>query len=212
MLSEIFVLLNIGPTGTLAYGLPPFQKGDSMKLESLEIPEVKLLFPKKFEDERGFFSETYNQEVFAKAGITQGFVQDNHSLSKTAGVLRGLHFQREPFAQDKLVRVLRGRILDVAVDIRPNSPTLGKSVIAEINADDCNQIFVPRGFAHGFLTLAPDTEVVYKVSCPYTPSAEQAILWNDPDLAIDWPMDESRLVLSAKDANAMSFKDYLKMV
>lgn len=183
-----------------------------MKFESLEIPDVKLLFPKKFEDERGFFSETYNQAAFAKAGITQDFVQDNHSLSKTAGVLRGLHFQREPFAQDKLVRVLRGRILDVAVDIRPNSPTLGKSVVAEINAEDWNQIFVPRGFAHGFLTLAPDTEVVYKVSSPYNPSAEQAIIWNDPDLAIDWPMEKSQLLLSVKDANAMTFKDYLATV
>ncbi len=197
----------ISPTGTL--GSP---NGDFMKIESLEIPEVKLLFPRKFEDERGFFSETYNQEEFSQAGITQDFVQDNHSFSKIPGVLRGLHFQSEPYAQDKLVRVLHGRILDVAVDIRPNSPTLGKSVIAEINADDWNQIFVPRGFAHGFLTLAPDTEVVYKVSRPYTPSAEHAILWNDPDLGINWPMDESQLILSAKDTNAMSFKKYLETV
>lgn len=205
MLSRIFVLQVISPTGTL--GSP---NGDFMKIESLEIPEVKLLFPRKFEDERGFFSETYNQEEFSKAGITQDFVQDNHSFSKIPGVLRGLHFQSEPYAQDKLVRVLHGRILDVAVDIRPNSPTLGKSVIAEINADDWNQIFVPRGFAHGFLTLAPDTEVVYKASRPYTPSAEHAILWNDPDLGINWPMDESQLILSAKDTNAMSFKKYLE--
>ena len=131
---------------------------------SLAIPEVKLITPRRFGDARGFFSETYNAKAFAEAGITLTFVQDNHSLSAPAGTVRGLHFQSPPFAQDKLVRVTRGRILDVAVDIRRSSPTFGQHVTAEISAEAWNQILVPAGFAHGFVTLEPDTEVVYKVT------------------------------------------------
>ena len=179
-----------------------------MKFESLEIPEVKLIFPKKFEDDRGFFSETYNRVTYEKAGINQTFVQDNHSLSRDAGVLRGLHFQRHPFAQDKLVSVLRGKIYDVAVDIRAGSPSFGKWVSTIISASDWKQIYIPKGFAHGFLTLEPDTEVTYKVSNPYAPETEGAILWNDPTLDIDWPIDESLIILSQKDANAPPFNDY----
>ncbi|GAA0631741.1 MULTISPECIES: dTDP-4-dehydrorhamnose 3,5-epimerase [Thalassospira] len=179
-----------------------------MQFEELEIPDVKLIFPKKFGDERGFFSETYNLEAFAKAGIDPQFVQDNHSLSSNVGVLRGLHFQCPPFAQDKLVRVIRGRILDVAVDIRAKSKTFGKWVSTEISAEDWNQIFIPAGFAHGFVTLEPNTEVNYKVSAPYAPESERAIMWNDPDLGIDWPFDENQVTLSAKDEKAMSFASY----
>lgn len=181
-----------------------------MKFEALSIPDVKLLYPKKFGDERGFFSETYNQGTFAKAGVTPSFVQDNHSLSRPVGILRGLHYQCQPDAQDKLVRVLHGRILDVAVDIRANSPTFGKWVSAEISAASWNQIFVPKGFAHGFVTLEPDTEVHYKVSAPYAPESERSIMWNDPDLGIDWPFDQSAVTLSTKDADAMRFADYCR--
>jgi dTDP-4-dehydrorhamnose 3,5-epimerase len=179
-----------------------------MRFEALEIPDVKLIFPKKFGDERGFFSETYNLASFSEAGIDHQFVQDNHSLSKSVGVLRGLHFQSPPFAQDKLVRVIRGRILDIAVDIRADSKTFGKSVSTEISAEDWNQIFIPAGFAHGFVTLDPDTEVNYKVSAPYAPESECAIMWNDPDLGIEWPFDENEITLSPKDAKAMSFATY----
>lgn len=147
-----------------------------MKVETLKIPDVKLLYPMKFGDERGFFSETYSKAAFADAGIEQSFIQDNHSLSRSVGVLRGLHYQCAPFAQDKLVRVVRGRILDVAVDIRSKSPTFGTWVSVEISADEWNQIFVPKGFAHGFVTLEPDTEVTYKVSAPYAPEAERSVI------------------------------------
>ncbi|NIZ03311.1 dTDP-4-dehydrorhamnose 3,5-epimerase [Thalassospira lucentensis] len=179
-----------------------------MKFEALEIPDVKLLYPRKFGDERGFFSETYSQSTFAEAGIDQVFVQDNHSLSRSVGVLRGLHYQRAPYAQDKLLRVVRGRILDVAVDIRKSSPTFGKWVSAEISADEWNQIFIPKGFAHGYLTLEPDTEVHYKVSAPYAPDAEKSIMWNDPDLDIQWPVTETAVTLSQKDQHAISFDEY----
>jgi len=181
-----------------------------LQIETLDITDIKLLFPRKFGDERGFFSETYSQSRFNQAGISAEFVQDNHSLSREAGVLRGLHYQCPPFAQDKLVRVVHGRILDIAVDIRKNSPTFGKWVSAELSADDWNQIFVPKGFAHGFATLAADTEVVYKVSAPYAPESERAIMWNDPDIGISWPFDADDVTLSAKDAAAMSFADYCK--
>ncbi|MCC9625614.1 dTDP-4-dehydrorhamnose 3,5-epimerase [Thalassospira sp. MA62] len=179
-----------------------------MKFEALEIPDIKVLYPKKFGDERGFFSETYNQAAFTEAGIDAVFVQDNHSLSSTVGVLRGLHYQCPPFAQDKLIRVVRGRILDIAVDIRAASPHFGKWVAAEISAKDWNQMYVPAGFAHGFITLEPETEVQYKVSAPYAPQSEQAIMWNDPDLGIDWPVDPADVTLSAKDQQAMSFAQY----
>lgn len=183
-------------------------KAELMRFEALEIPDVKLIFPKKFGDERGFFSETYNLASFAEAGIDLQFVQDNHSLSKSVGVLRGLHFQCPPFAQDKLVRVIRGRILDVSVDIRTDSKTFGKWVSTEISAETWNQIFIPAGFAHGLVTLEPDTEVNYKVSAPYAPESERAIMWNDPDLGIDWPFTENEITLSPKDATAMSFASY----
>ena len=178
-----------------------------MEVIALDIPDVKLIVPPKFGDERGFFSETYNQQRFSDHGIDMTFVQDNHSLSADVGVLRGLHFQKPPFAQDKLVRVLKGKILDVAVDLRKNSPTFGQHVTAELSAENWTQILVPIGFAHGFVTLEPNTEVTYKVSAPYAPDHEDGIMWNDPDLGIDWPIEESQVQLSAKDKLLPAFKN-----
>ncbi len=170
-----------------------------MQVESLAIPDVKIITPRRFGDHRGFFSETYSKPAFEAAGLDLDFVQDNHSLSASVGVLRGLHFQVPPFAQDKLVRVIRGRIFDVAVDIRRGSPTYGRWVGAEISAAAWNQILVPVGFAHGFVTLEPDTEVVYKVTAPYAPEHDRGLAWDDPDLAIAWPLDGIEAILSEKD-------------
>lgn len=178
-----------------------------MIIERLAIPEVMLLKPKKFGDSRGFFSETWNKELLAKEGIDLDFVQDNHSLSVEKGVLRGLHFQSPPHAQDKLVRCTRGRILDVAVDIRTGSPTYGQYVKAEISAENWTQILVPKGFAHAFLTLEPNTEVQYKVTDYYSPECDGSILWNDPAIGIDWGVDPSGVTLSEKDKNAPLLKD-----
>ncbi len=171
-----------------------------MEIQSLAIPDVKLIQPKRFGDARGFFSEVYSRPAFAAAGIDVEFVQDNHSSSAKPGTVRGLHFQTAPFAQSKLVRVTRGRILDVAVDLRRTSVTYGQHVSAELSAENWTQILVPAGFAHGFCTLEPDTEVVYKVSCTYAPTHDGGVLWNDPELAIVWPVSSAAAVLSDKDA------------
>lgn len=171
-----------------------------MKVENLAIADVKLLTPKIFRDERGFFSETWNAKVFAEAvgsGVT--FVQDNHVLSRDKGTLRGLHFQLEPMAQDKLVRCARGAILDVSVDIRRSSPTFGRHVSAVLTADNWTQIWVPKGFAHGYVTLEPDTEVIYKVTNLYAPALDRGLLWSDPALGIDWKVDPGHVQTSAKD-------------
>ena len=168
-----------------------------MQVTELSIPGVKVLTMRRHGDHRGFFSETYNARAFAEAGITATFVQDNQSLSSEKHTIRGLHLQLDPMAQGKLVRVPRGRILDVAVDVRRGSPTFGKHVAAEISADAWNAIYVPAGFAHGFCTLEPNTEVVYKVTAYYSPEHERGILWNDPALGIAWPTREPQL--SAKD-------------
>lgn len=170
-----------------------------MDIVELDIPEVKIIRPKKFGDHRGFFSETYSKRGFAAAGLEMDFVQDNHSLSAEVGTVRGLHFQLPPFAQDKLVRVVRGAILDVAVDIRRGSPTYGRHVSAVVSAAEWNQILVPVGFAHGFCTLEPDTEVIYKVTNFYSPEHDRGLLWNDPDLGIDWPVTVEQARLSDKD-------------
>lgn len=168
-------------------------------VQDLQIPEVKILKPKKIGDHRGFFSETYNKKALFEAGIDLNFVQDNHSLSAEVGTIRGLHFQSPPFAQDKLVRVVRGAILDVAVDIRVGSPTYGKYACAVITSEEWSQILVPIGFAHGFMTLKPDTEVIYKVTNYYASDHDHGLLWSDPDLGIDWPLDEIEPILSDKD-------------
>ena len=170
-----------------------------MRIEDLDIPAVKVLTPTKHGDRRGFFSETYNRQALAKAGIDIDFVQDNHSLSAGRGTVRGLHFQTPPFAQDKLVRVLRGAVFDVAVDLRRGSPSYGAHVSVVLSAEAWNQALVPVGFAHGFMTLEPDTEVVYKVSRHYAPDHDKGLLWNDPALDIPWPLLEDEAVLSDKD-------------
>lgn len=170
-----------------------------MEVTETAIPAVKVLTPKKFGDHRGFFSETYNRERLEEAGIHLDFVQDNHSLSAQKGVVRGLHFQLPPFAQDKLLRVTRGRILDVAVDLRRSSPTYGKHVTVELSAENWKQILVPIGFAHGFVTLEPNTEVIYKVTSYYAPTHDRGLLWNDPALGIAWPISAGEAILSDKD-------------
>lgn len=180
----------------------------SLKVEALAIPEVKLVTPPRFGDDRGFFSETYNAQRFKDAGIDADFVQDNHSLSAQKGTVRGLHFQAPPFAQAKLVRVLRGSILDVAVDVRKGSPTYGKWVSAELSAQNGVQIYIPRGFLHGFATLEPDTEIAYKVDNYYSRECDGAVFWNDPALAIDWGIPADEAMLSEKDARAQSFADF----
>lgn len=176
-----------------------------MDVVSLDIPDVKIIRPKKFGDHRGFFSETYNKKTFEAAGLHYDFVQDNQSLSAEVGTVRGLHFQLPPFAQDKLVRVVRGAILDVAVDIRKDSPTFGRHVSAVISAAEWNQILVPVGFAHGFCTLEPDTEVIYKVTNYYSPEHDRGLLWNDPELGIDWRVSADKARLSDKDHKHPTF-------
>lgn len=170
-----------------------------MNIVPLAIADVKLLTPKVHRDERGFFSETWNERALAAAGIEARFVQDNHVLSVEKGTLRGLHFQLAPHAQDKLIRVTRGAILDVAVDLRRASPTFGKHVSAVLSAEGWQQIWVPKGFAHGYVTLKPDTEVIYKVTDYYAPAHDRGIRWNDPDLGIDWGVSKSEVLLSPKD-------------
>lgn len=181
----------------------------SLEITELEIPDVKLIKPARFGDDRGFFSETYNYKRFQDAGIVADFIQDNHSLSAQTGTVRGLHYQAPPFAQAKLVRVLRGAIMDVVVDVRAGSPTYGKWVRAELSAENGVQIFVPRGFLHGFATLVPDTEIAYKVDNYYSSACDGAILWNDPDLGVDWGIDPEIATLSAKDAAAPKFRDFV---
>lgn len=171
-----------------------------MKVERLAIPDVLLIEPARFGDARGFFSEVWSHRSLAQHGLDVAFVQDNHSLSREVGVVRGLHFQRPPAAQGKLVRVVRGAILDVAVDIRQGSATYGQHVSAVLSAENWRQLWVPRGFAHGFATLEPDTEVIYKVDAYYDREADAGILWNDPALGIDWPATDA--VLSDKDRAA----------
>ncbi|MBN8905276.1 MAG: dTDP-4-dehydrorhamnose 3,5-epimerase [Rhodospirillales bacterium 69-11] len=170
-----------------------------MNVEPLAIPDVKLVTPPKFGDSRGFFSETWNGKRFAAAGIEGPFLQDNHAFSAERGVLRGLHCQVGPNAQGKLVRVVRGAIWDVAVDARRESPTFGRWVGAEISAANWRQIWVPVGFLHGYVTLEPDTEVIYKVTGEYDKAAERGVIWNDPAIGIDWPIDPAIVTLSDKD-------------
>ena len=160
---------------------------------------VRIIHTRRFVDERGWFSEVYNRDRFADVGLTLPFVQDNHSMSRAAGVLRGLHFQRPPHAQAKLVRCVRGRIWDVAVDVRSGSPTFAKWVSLELTADEGLQLFLPVGFAHGFLTLEPNTEVIYKTSDVYAPECDDGLIWNDPDIALPWPSVEGGPILSEKD-------------
>jgi dTDP-4-dehydrorhamnose 3,5-epimerase len=176
-----------------------------MQIEKLDIPEVLLITPGKFGDSRGFFSETWNAGKLAAEGFDAQFVQDNHSFSAEVGTIRGLHCQLAPSVQGKLVRVVKGAIWDVAVDIRKGSPTFGKWVAAEISEDNWKQIWVPGGFLHGFCTLLPNTEVIYKVTSGYDKAAERAVVWNDPALALPWPVAAGEAKLSDKDRVAPAF-------
>ncbi|RMD47376.1 MAG: dTDP-4-dehydrorhamnose 3,5-epimerase [Aquificota bacterium] len=173
-----------------------------------EIPDVILIKPKVFSDSRGFFLETYKKSDFEKAGIKAEFVQDNHSKS-VKGVLRGLHFQKNPYAQGKLVRCIKGEIFDVAVDIRKGSPTFGNWVAQVLTEENKYILWIPEGFAHGFLTLSEEAEVIYKVSGKeYSPEHDTGIRWDDPDIGIKWPLDEvGKVLLSEKDKNLPFLKD-----
>jgi dTDP-4-dehydrorhamnose 3,5-epimerase len=164
------------------------------------LPDVLLITPKRFGDLRGYFMETYSQPSLARAGFAGAFVQDNQSLSATKGTVRGLHFQAPPHAQAKLIRVTRGAILDVAVDIRRGSATFGQHVAVELSGENARQLLVPAGFAHGFQTLTEDCEVLYKVTDLYAPQAEGGLLWNDPALGIDWPIAAGQALVNARDA------------
>jgi dTDP-4-dehydrorhamnose 3,5-epimerase len=172
----------------------------------LALPEVLLITPKRHGDARGWFSETWSRRSLAEAGVEPDFVQDNQAFNAKKGTVRGLHFQQAPHPQAKLVRVLRGAIYDVAVDVRPGSPTFGRWVGAELTAERGEQLFVPRGFAHGYCTLTEDCELFYKVDGLYAPQTEGGVLWNDPDLGIGWPV-AGDVVLSDKDKVLPRLKD-----
>jgi dTDP-4-dehydrorhamnose 3,5-epimerase len=176
-------------------------------VKPLAIPEVRLITPRVFRDPRGQFAETYSREVWAGAGLAAEFVQENQSFSSSPGVVRGLHFQIEPRAQGKLVRVARGAILDVAVDIRRGSPTFARHVSTVLSAENWSQLWIPIGFAHGFCTLEPDTAVVYKVTAPYAPECERGIAFDDPDLGIAWPVSAAEAILSDKDRHQPRLRD-----
>jgi dTDP-4-dehydrorhamnose 3,5-epimerase len=195
--------------GGRGLGGRPGQKAGALTvpIEDAAIPAVKIVTPKKFGDARGFFSEVYNKSAFEAAGLDIHFVQDNHSFSAAVGTLRGLHFQTPPFAQDKLVRVARGRILDVAVDIRRSSPTFGKHVAVELSAENWRQLLVPIGFAHGFVTLESDTEVLYKASAFYSAANDRGVAWDDPDIGVAWPLPLGGAMLSDKDKRWPRLKD-----
>lgn len=176
-----------------------------MQIEPTHLPEVLILTPARFGDARGWFSETFNQARMAEAGLAMAWVQDNHSFSARPGTLRGLHYQRPPHAQDKLIRCTRGAIFDVAVDFRQGSPRFGQWVGVELTPDNARQLLVPKGFLHGFVTRAPDTEVQYKCSDLYAPDCDGAVRWDDPDIAITWGVSDP--TLSAKDASAPLLRD-----
>ncbi len=169
---------------------------------------VKLIHTRRFGDDRGWFSETYHRPRWTADGAAEEFVQDNHSYSKHAGTLRGIHFQAPPHAQAKLVRCIRGRILDYAVDLRAGSPTYGRHVAAELSADNGDQLYIPVGFGHAFVTLEPDSEVIYKVSDVYAPDVDGGISWDCPTLAIDWPLPPGGPVLSDKDRTLPHLADW----
>jgi dTDP-4-dehydrorhamnose 3,5-epimerase len=175
------------------------QKRPMVEIRRLALPDVLLITPVKHGDSRGFFSETYSRRRLAEAGFDKVFVQDNHSLSGKRGILRGLHFQRAPHMQDKLVRVARGAVFDVAVDIRKGSPSFGQWVGAELSDENWRQMLVPAGFAHGFLTLTDTAEVLYKVTDDYAPDCEGGLAWNDPAIGIDWPLPVSEILTNARD-------------
>jgi dTDP-4-dehydrorhamnose 3,5-epimerase len=181
---------------------------ETCRWNGIEIEGLKIIVPAVYGDERGYFTETYNQRDMAEAGLNMVFVQDNQSMS-VKGVLRGLHFQKK-YAQGKLVRVVRGAVFDVAVDLRSNSRTLGKWYGVELSAENKKQIYIPEGFAHGFLVLSVEAVFCYKCTDFYHPGDEGGIIWNDPEIGIDWPIDdEMKLIISAKDQKWFRMRDFI---
>jgi dTDP-4-dehydrorhamnose 3,5-epimerase len=177
-------------------------------IRPLDIPEVFLVTPKRFGDVRGYFMETYSAAEYSSLGIKTTFVQDNQSLSEKQGTVRGLHFQVPPKPQAKLIRVLHGRIFDVAVDLRRGSPTYGQGCAATLTAQGAEQLFIPRGFAHGYCTLEPNTEVAYKVDEYYAPDCEVGLIWNDPTIGISWPVGQAEAALSERDRKLPLFTSF----
>lgn len=184
---------------------------EGMVVETYAAPDLVSVTPVKFGDARGFFSETYSRRRFAACGIDVDFVQDNHSYSASVGTIRGLHFQLAPHAQGKLVRAVRGALLDVVVDIRHGSPAFGKPIAVELSAANWRQLYVPPGFAHGFCTLEPDTELLYRTTDYYAPEVDRGIAFDDPDLAIAWPVGPADAVLSDKDRRHPRLRDLDKI-
>ena len=180
-----------------------------MNIQITKIPGVLVLKPRQFPDPRGYFVETYSERVFRQAGIVVDLVQDNQSVSIHRGTIRALHFQLPPATQAKLVRVVRGSIYDVVVDLRRDSPAYGQWMSHQLSAETGEQIFIPRGLAHGLCTLEPNTEVAYKVDDYYAPACESGIVWNDPTLKIPWPVAVSEAILSDKDRKLGMFKDFV---
>ncbi len=176
--------------------------GIAVKVQDTRLPGLKIITPERFGDARGFFSESYHRTRLAEHGITCEFVQDNHSMSAQVGTVRGLHFQAPPHAQAKLIRCGRGRLFDVAVDIRAGSPTFGQWDGIELSFENGRQLFVPKGFLHGIVTLEPDTEIIYKCSDYYAPKCDRAVRFDDPAIGIDWGVDTSVVVISDRDAAA----------
>jgi dTDP-4-dehydrorhamnose 3,5-epimerase len=179
-----------------------------MQIEDTAIPDVKLIRPARHGDARGFFSEVWNARAFADAGLDLAFVQDNHVRNAAAGTLRGLHLQVAPNPQGKLVRCCRGAVLDVAVDVRKGSPTFGRHVSAELSEENWTQLWVPEGFAHGYVTLTDGAEVLYKVTGPYDPASERGVRFDDPALGIDWRFSPDALILSEKDRSWPSLGEF----
>ena len=180
----------------------------------LDIPDIKKIRFRRFGDERGYFAPVHSRKAFEAHGLAETFVEDYHSHSEKAGTIRGLHYQVPPFAQAKLVRVISGRVFDVAVDIRKSSQSFGRHVSVELGCGDDEwgeQLLIPQGFAHGFCVLEPDTQILYKVSDYYSPDHQHGILWNDPDLGIDWPVAELDVLLSAKDQKHPPLQQQVKL-
>lgn len=180
-----------------------------MKIQPQYVSEILLITPKRFDDDRGYFMETFRQDIFQDhVKHTVNFVQSNHSLSRHAGTVRGLHYQSPPHAQGKLVRCTQGRIVDIAVDVRLGSETYGHSVRAALSAENGQQLWIPEGFLHGFVTQEPNTEVQYKCTDYYVPACDGSVLWNDSDLSLDWGIDNNNAILSKKDAQALPFAEF----
>jgi len=179
-----------------------------MQVSETALADVKLIQPVRHGDHRGFFSETWNRARLAEAGLDLDFVQDNHVLNGRAGTLRGLHLQTAPNPQGKLVRCLRGAILDVAVDVRRGSPWFGRHVAVELSGENWSQLWIPEGFAHGYCTLTDGAEVIYKVTGPYDPTAERGIRFDDSEIGIDWPVKPDQVILSDKDRDLPLLRDF----